>query len=111
VRLLTFEHLKWASFAHSTVYLCLLVAWIVPGLAGLEFVFGMAHGLGWIAMCLLSILAVHRRVIPLYLAVAVSVIGAIGPFVGSFAFVYEGRRRTERRSSLGPRYSQGSHGS
>jgi hypothetical protein len=110
-RLLTFEHLKWASFTHSTVYLCLLIVWLVPGLHGLEFVFGMAHGIGWIAMCLLSILAVHRRVIPLYLAVAVSVIGAVGPFVGSYAFIHEGRRRTEDGPRLGPRYSQDSHGS
>jgi hypothetical protein len=111
VRLLTFEHLKWASFAHSTVYLCLLVVWIVPGLHGLEFVFGLAHGLGWIAMCVLSVLALHRRVISIQLAVAVSVIGAIGPFVGSYEFIREQRRRTGARTGSPGRYSQGSHGS
>lgn len=92
-RLITFERLKWASFAHSTAYLCLLVAWLVPGLATAELVFGWAHGVGWIAMCLLSIAAVHLRVIPLWLAVCVSVVGAVGPFVGSYGFVREGRVR------------------
>jgi hypothetical protein len=111
VRLLTFDRLKWASFTHSTIYLCLLIAWAIPGLHQLEFVLGLAHGLGWIAMCLLSIVAVQRRVIPLYLAVAVSIIGAVGPFVGSAAFVYEGRRRPGSWSPRGPRYSQDSHGS
>ncbi len=90
---LRFGTLKLLSFAHSAVYAVLLVVWLVPGLHGLEFVFGLAHGLGWIAMCLLSIAALHARVISLRLAVAVAVVGAIGPFVGSWEFVREERRR------------------
>ena len=58
-----------------------------------EFVFGLAHGLGWIAMCLASIWAVRHRVIPLRLGVAIAVVGAVGPFVGSWEFVREQRRR------------------
>jgi hypothetical protein len=110
VSLLTFERLKWASFAHSTIYLCLLVVWIVPGLHTLEFVFGMAHGLGWIAMCVLCLAALRLRVIPLRLAVAVAVIGAIGPFVGSYEFVREERRRARRLPGMDARYSQRTHG-
>jgi hypothetical protein len=90
---LSFGTLKRLSFAHSTVYAILLVVWLVPGLHALEFVFGLAHGLGWIAMCLLSIAAVRARVIPLRVGVAVAVIGAVGPFVGSWEFVREERRR------------------
>ena len=93
-RLLTFERLKWASFTHSAVYTVLLVVWLVPGLAGLEAVFGMAHGLGWIAMSLACIVALRLRVIDLRLAVAVAVLGGIGPFIGSYEFV--------RRSRLQP---------
>jgi hypothetical protein len=89
----SFGLLKALSFAHSAVYAVLLVVWLVPGLHGAEFVFGLSHGLGWIAMCLLSIAALRARVISLRLAVAVSVIGAVGPFVGSYEFVREGRRR------------------
>jgi hypothetical protein len=91
--MLTFTRLKWASFAHSTVYTLLLICWAVPGLATGEFVFGMAHGLGWFAMCGLSLAALRARIIPMRLAVAVAVIGAVGPFVGSYEFVRESRRR------------------
>ena len=90
---LSFDTLKRLSFTHSAIYLTLLVVWIVPGLHPLEFVFGMAHGLGWIAMCVLTLAAVRARVIPLRLGIAVAVIGAVGPFVGSYEFVREGRRR------------------
>jgi hypothetical protein len=89
---MTFERLKIASLTHSTVYAVLLVVWLVPGLHGLEFVFGLAHGLGWIAMCVASLVALRRRVIDLRLAVAVSVIGAVGPFVGSYEFLRRSRR-------------------
>jgi len=49
-RLLTFRRLKLASFTHSAIYTVLLCVWLVPGLHGLEAIFGMAHGLGWIAL-------------------------------------------------------------
>jgi hypothetical protein len=90
---LSFTTLKRLSFTHSTIYLTLLVVWIVPGLHQLELVFGFAHGIGWIVMCLLVLAALRARVIPLRLAVAVAVIGAVGPFVGSYEFVREDRRR------------------
>jgi hypothetical protein len=90
---LSFAALKRLSFAHSAVYLALLVVWLVPGLHALEFVFGLTHGLGWIAMCALSLAAVRARVIPLRVGFAVAVIGAVGPFVGSWEFVREQRCR------------------
>ena len=95
-RWLTFNRIKWASFAHSTVYACLLVSWAMPGWHGGEMVFGFAHGLGWLAMCGLCLMALRQRVIPLYVAVCVAVIGAIGPFVGSVAFLREQRARVLR---------------
>ncbi|HEU4974493.1 MAG TPA: hypothetical protein VFT50_05345 [Baekduia sp.] len=100
---LPFTTLKHLSFAHSTVYAALLTAWIVPGLHTFEFVFGMAHGLGWILMCVLCLEALRQRVISLRLAVAVAVIGAVGPFVGSYEFVREQRRRTLTPANTTPR--------
>jgi hypothetical protein len=99
---LSFKTLERLSFAHSTVYLTLLVVWLVPGLHTLEFVFGLAHGLGWIAMCVLCTAAVAARVIPMRLAVAVAVIGAVGPFVGSYEFLREDRRRTAAGRTAAP---------
>ena len=99
-RLLTFGRLKWASFTHSAIYVVLLVVWLVPGLHGLEAVFGMAHGLGWIAMSLACIAALRLRVIDLRLAVAVSVLGGIGPFIGSYEFILQGRRAGGRPDAV-----------
>jgi hypothetical protein len=90
-RLLTFERLKRASFTHSAIYTILLTVWLVPGLHGLEMIFGLAHGIGWIAMSLACLAALRRRVIDLRLAVAVCVLGGIGPFIGSLEFVRQGR--------------------
>ena len=101
-RLLTFERLKWASFTHSAIYTVLLVVWLVPGLAGLEAVFGMAHGLGWIAMSLACIVALRRRVIDLRLAVAVAVLGGVGPFIGSYEFVRQSRAARQRPGAADP---------
>jgi hypothetical protein len=86
VSVLTFDRLKKASFTHSVIYLTLLVVWIIPGLHPLEFVFGLAHGLGWIAMSIACLIAVRRNTISMRIAVAVVVIGGIGPFVGSYEF-------------------------
>lgn len=101
-RVLTFERLKWASFTHSAVYSILLVVWLVPGLHGWEMVFGMAHGVGWIAMSLACIAALRLRVIDLRLAVAVAVLGGIGPFIGSIEFVRQGRRGGPGEVGVGP---------
>jgi hypothetical protein len=91
---MTFEQLKVLSFCHSAIYLTLLTVWLVPGLKQAELVFGWAHGIGWIVMSLLVIDAVRRRVIPLWLAGTVAIIGGVGPFAGSAGFVIEDRRRS-----------------
>jgi len=100
-RLLTFERLKWASFTHSAVYTILLVVWLVPGLHGWEMVFGMAHGIGWIAMSLACIAGLRLRVIDMRLAVAVAVLGGIGPFIGSLEFVRQQRRGRHGAAAAG----------
>ena len=92
-RVLSFGVLKRASFAHSAIYVVLLAVWLLPGLHGPEFVFGLAHGVGWIVMSLACIVAVRVRTLPLGLAVAVAVLGGIGPFFGTAAFLLEERRR------------------
>jgi hypothetical protein len=97
---LSYRTLKRLSFTHSAIYLTLLTVWLLPGLHELEFIFGLAHGLGWIAMCVLSLAALRARVISLRLAVAVTVIGAVGPFVGTFEFVREERPSRASASSV-----------
>jgi hypothetical protein len=96
---LTFERLKRLSFTHSAIYAGLLTAWLVPGLHREEFVLGLAHGIGWIIMCVLTLVALRARIIGMRLAVAVAVIGGIGPFVGSAEFIREERLRTRTLSA------------
>ena len=91
---LSFTALKRLSFTHSTIYVCLLAVWLIPGLAAGETVFGFAHGVGWICMVLLILLALRARVVPLRTAFAVSVLGGIAPFFGSWDFVRESRSRS-----------------
>jgi pilus assembly protein TadC len=94
---LTFERLKWTSFIHSCVYLALLLCAFVAGKPEpLTFVLGLGHGLLWIFMSLACITAARLRVVSLRLAVAVAVLGGIGPFFGSYEFIREQRRRSGR---------------
>jgi hypothetical protein len=90
--MLTFNRLKWTSFVHSVVYVSLLVC-AIAGFAGPTLVLGWTHGILWILMSLACIAALRRGVIPLRVAVAVAVLGGLGPFVGSYEFVREQRRR------------------
>jgi hypothetical protein len=95
---LTFTRLKWTSFTHSCVYTSLLVCAFAAGKPQpLTFVLGMTHGLLWIFMSLACITAARLRVVSLKLAVAVAVLGGIGPFFGSWQFIREQRQRASAR--------------
>ena len=85
-----FRALKYASFTHSAVYAALLFAALTDRAT---LLLGWAHGLGWIAMSLACLAAARRGVLPLRIALAVVVLGGVGPFFGSIAFVLEERRR------------------
>jgi hypothetical protein len=101
---LTFNRLKWASLAHSLIYLSLLVsAFAADGPEPLTAVLGWTHGLLWIGMSLACVTAYRMRVIPLRVAVAVAVLGGVGPFFGSYEFVREQRRRSGNNRAASPR--------
>jgi pilus assembly protein TadC len=90
---LTFGRLKVASFIHSCVYLALLIcAFALGGPQPFTFILGLSHGLIWIAMSLACLTAARLRIVSLRLAVAVAVLGGIGPFFGSYEFIRETRR-------------------
>jgi hypothetical protein len=83
-----FTRLKWTSFFHSCVYTSLLICAFALGKPQPEtLVLGWTHGLLWIGMSLACIAAARMRIVPLRLAVAVAVLGGIGPFFGSYEFV------------------------
>jgi len=95
---ITLPRLEYVSFAHSTIYTALLICWAFLGNPQpATFIFGLSHGLLWIAMSMVCLLAARARVIPFWLAVTVCVLGGLGPFFGTAGFVIEDRRR--RRAS------------
>ena len=101
---LTFSRLKWTSFLHSLIYLALLVCAFAAGKPEpLTEALGWTHGVLWISMSLACLTAARRRVVPLRVAVAVAVLGGIGPFFGSLEFAREQRRRTASQRLNGPR--------
>jgi hypothetical protein len=92
-----FKALELTSFGHSCIYLGLLVCAFALGKPEpATFILGLTHGLLWIAMSLACILATRLRIVPLRLAVAVAVLGGIGPFFGSAEFIRAQRRRTQQ---------------
>lgn len=98
---LPFGALEALSFVHSGVYSVVLWFFVTDTESPLRAVAAWTHGWGWILMSLLVIQAVRARVLPLWLAVSVAVLGGIGPFVGTAGFVVEHRRR--RRAAATPR--------
>jgi hypothetical protein len=93
---ITIGRLKWVSFTHSCIYTALLVcAFVASKPEPLTFVLGLTHGLLWIGMSLTCIVCARLRIVSLRLAVAVAVLGGIGPFFGSYEFVREQRARPE----------------
>ena len=84
------------SLCHSAVYLALLVcAFLLDGPQPFTFIFGLSHGLIWIAMAITSMLAVHYRVINLRLALAIALLGCVAPFFGSLEFLRQNRQHRQ----------------
>ena len=89
----SFRLLEALSFTASAIFAALLLFWLGPDVPTAKTAFGWAHGLLWIALSLLAIVAVRRGTIPFWLGVTVAVIGGVGPFAGTVGFLVESRRR------------------
>ncbi|MBO9533880.1 MAG: hypothetical protein J7513_12995 [Solirubrobacteraceae bacterium] len=75
------------SLVHSLIYATLLVAMFTDGPESLRSVLGWSHGLLWIAMSLVCVTAASRRLLPVRTALAVAVLGGVGPFIGTYEFI------------------------
>jgi hypothetical protein len=91
------------SFVNSTAFTALLFFWLMPGYETETMVFGWMHGCLWIALSVLSIVAVRVHVIPFWLAVVVTVVGGVGPYAGTAGFVVESRNRRLAAAAGTPR--------
>jgi hypothetical protein len=93
-----FPWIKWASLIELAVFTALLVVWLLPGLEGPTSLLGLAHGLGFVALCILIWVAVMRREVPFWLLA--SALTPVGPVGSSIGVSYIERR--ERRESAAP---------
>jgi len=79
----TFRAVKIASWVELAVFSALLVFWIAPGFEHETFIFGLAHGLGYIALCFLILFALIRREAPWPLfAATLTPAGPVGSVIG-----------------------------
>jgi uncharacterized membrane protein len=95
----SFRLLEALSFTASAIFAGLLLFWLGPSAPAATMVLGWAHGLLWIGLSLLAIVAVRRGTIPFWLGVTVAVVGGVGPFAGTAGFLVESRRRKRASSA------------
>jgi hypothetical protein len=96
----SFRLLKLLSFAASAIYAGLLLLWLGPHAPAVKPVLGWSHGLLWMGLSLLAVVAVRRGTIPFWLGVTVAVVGGVGPFAGTVGFLVESRRRARVSASV-----------
>lgn len=78
-----FVWVKRVSWIELVIFMGLLFFWLVPGFETETMVFGWAHGLGFIALCLLIWVACIRKETPYtLLAATVTPAGPIGSVIG-----------------------------
>lgn len=104
---ITFRRLEVASVTHSAVFTALLIcAFALNNPEPETFILGMTHGVMWILMSVVCIVAARLRVIPFWLAVTIAVLGGLGPFLGSLGFALVERRRARAHGQSRPMISR-----
>ena len=78
-----FPWVKRVSWIELAIFAGLLVFWLAPGFETETMLFGWAHGLGFIGLCLLIWTACIRRETPYtLLAATVTPVGPVGSVIG-----------------------------
>ena len=77
-----FVWVKRYSWVELAIFAALVFFWLAPGFDRESFIFGLAHGLGYIALCLLIWLACIRREAPWTLfAATLTQVGPVGSVI------------------------------
>jgi hypothetical protein len=83
---------KLLSWLELAVFAGLIVVWLLPGLDHETFIFGLTHGIGYIALCILIWIAILRHEAPyILLAATLTPVGPLGSVIA--IEVIERRRR------------------
>jgi hypothetical protein len=73
---------KLLSWLELAVFAVLLVVWLAPGFDHETFIFGLTHGIGYIALCLLIWIAILRHEAPYtLLAATLTPVGPLGSVI------------------------------
>jgi hypothetical protein len=83
--------IKRASYFELALFSGLIVVWLLPGLEGPTFAFGLGHGLGFVALAILIWIAVLRHEAPYTLLAAT--LTPVGPVGSVIAIEYLERKR------------------
>jgi hypothetical protein len=85
---------KRASWFELAIFTALCFFWLAPGFDQQAMIFGWAHGIGFIALCVLIWIAVRRHEAPYtLLAATLTPVGPLGSVIG--INVIERKRRRE----------------
>ena len=88
---------KWASWVELAVFTVLCVFWLLPGYKDEELIFGLGHGVGYLALLVLITVACLRHQSP-YVVLAAS-LTPVGPLGSVIAIEYTERKRPAYRRS------------
>lgn len=78
-----FAWVKLAAWVESALFAGLLVVWLAPGLEEETFVLGLSHGIGYLALCALLLVATVARESPWpLLAASLTPAGPFGTVIG-----------------------------
>jgi hypothetical protein len=77
-----FVWVKRFSWIELAVFAALIFFWLAPGFKQESFIFGLAHGIGYIALCIVIWISVLRREAPYtLLAASLTPVGPLGSVV------------------------------
>lgn len=87
-----FGWVKVASYVELALFAGLVIVWLAPGLEHPTFYFGLAHGIGFIALALLIWAAILRHEAPYtLLAATLTPVGPVGSVIAIHHLERKGR--------------------
>ena len=93
-RVLSFNNLMAVSIIHSFLFTGLMLcAFVLGHPQPATFIFGFTHGVLYMAMAVLAGVAAKLRTISVTTALVVIILGAIGPYFGTYDFLREWSRK------------------
>jgi hypothetical protein len=78
-----FRWVKWLSYVELGIFSLLIAFWLLPGFESETMVFGWAHGLGFVVLCIVIWIACGKRQAPYtLLAATLTPVGPVGSVIG-----------------------------